>query len=172
MGSIGWCFENIALFSFLLWLGRSSIVLWGLVLACQYSQWLLVCAQELLSVHVLQMVFVCRPIHFRDSVKQEAYILFGLCRTVDAFSFHCQGILREVRGPGRVVGVVLMTAGEQKLQARLSRRAGLRNRFTGVLCKLCRLTKIKCLGAVSPLITFALSFFPSSLCLSPPPFFF
>lgn len=83
-----------------------------------------------------------------------------------------KGFLREVRGPGRVVGVVLMTAGEQKLQARLSLRAGLRNRFTGVLCKLRRLPKSKCLGAVSPLITFALSFFPSSLCLSPPPFFF
>lgn len=112
------------------------------------------------------------PFILGTPVKQEAYILFGLCQTVDAFSFHCQGILREVRGPGRVVGVVLMTAGEQKLQARLSLRAGLRNRFTGVLCKLCRLTKSKCLGAVSPLITFALSFFPSSLCLYPPPLFF
>lgn len=35
-----------------------------------------------------------------QSSRKEAYILPGLCWTMDAFSFYCQVIFREVRGPG------------------------------------------------------------------------
>lgn len=68
------------------------------------------------------MVHVCRPIPFRDSVKQEAYILFGLCQTDCGYiQLPLSGIFErgEVRGPGKG------GAGEQKLQVRLSLRAGL-----------------------------------------------
>lgn len=64
---------------------------------------------------------MCRSIHFRDSVKQEAYLLLGLCRT----DYGCiqlpavKGFLREVRSPGKG------GAGEQKLQVRLNLRVGL-----------------------------------------------